>query len=162
MCLQDFFTILKKLSESSHKKKDIIYEELSTICDESDEFNILKCSYIWANKTEIKSDINEVKIGKDRIIFANDEFFKFDYMLRFISRKNNVLTIVALGIIDPTGKIIKADSKCTINLKFTSTNNMSKFTSDLHKQILIYKRYDTYDKSVLKFKNFNRQLIGCK
>jgi hypothetical protein len=154
MCLQDFFTILKKLSASpSHKKK---YEELSSICDESCEFNILKCSYIWANKVELKSDINEVKIGKDRIIFANDEFFMFDYMLRFFSRKGNILTIIALGIIDHTGQIRKADSRCTINLKFTSEKNMTKFTNNLHKHILIYKRYDTYDKSVLKFKNFNR------
>ena len=152
MCLQKFFTIL-----SLFKKKKIIYEEISTICDESEEFNILKCSYICANKIARKNDITEVKIGKDRIIFANDEFFKFDYMLQFLCRKDNILTIVALGIIDSTSKIIKADAKCIINLTFTSGKNVTKFLEDLRKHILIYKRYDTYDKSVMKFKNFTRQ-----
>jgi hypothetical protein len=146
MCLQDFFTILKK-------KK---YEELSSICDESDEFNILRCSYIWANKIAIKNDINEVRIGKDRIIFANDEYFKFDYMLQFIRKCENMLTIIALGFVNDAEQLTEADAKCAINLKFTSEKNLDKFINDLHKHILIYKRYDTYDKSVLKFKNFNR------
>jgi len=159
MCLQDFFIFLKKLS---FKKKKMIYKELSTICDESGDFNILKCSYICANKITRKNDINEVKIGKDRIIFANDESFKFDYMLRFLSRKCNILTIVVLGIIDPTGQIIKADARCTINLKFTSKKNITKFIRELHKHILIYKRHDTYDKSVREFKNFNIRRGCCK
>ena len=136
------------------KNSQIEYKELSTICEESDEFNILKCSYIWNKKIAVKNDINHVKIGKDRIIFANDEYFKFDYMLHFLKRTENVLTIVSLGIITNLNELKKADSICTINLKFTSEKNLDQFISDLRKHILIYKRYNSYDKSVKKYKNF--------
>jgi len=150
MCLSNFFTIFKK------DEKKVVYQELSNIYDETYEFNILKCSYMWANNIAIKHDISKVKIGKDRLIFSNDEFFKFDYMLRFMHRSKNMLTIVALGFVNDSNQLTKADAKCAINLKFTSDNNITQFLTDLHKHILIYKRYDTYDKSVKKFKNFNR------
>ena len=137
-------------------KNTVKYQELCNIHDENCKFNISRCSYSSINKIAIKEDIDEVRIGKDRLIFANDEYFKFDYMLRFVRRKNKLLTIVALGFVNSEDQLTKADAKCSINLNFTSDSNLTQFMDDLCKHILIYKRYNTYDKSVMKFRNFTR------
>ena len=152
MCLKYFF---EKVFKTNEKTKYVQLEEI--IC-EPVIFNINRIAFV--KKQERKTCIKNYKniiLAKDRFIFDEIDYIKYDYIINFKQISNDSIVINVFADFDEKlKKLFIKDSISSILIKFHVPYDSKKFTQELMNFLLNYKTYNSWDKKIKDFKMFKK------
>ena len=149
MCLKYLF---KKRKNALEPK----YIPLQSIICEPVTYNVKKLIYYKKQKRLVinKNFINEITLLKDRILLGENEFIKYDYIANFVRSSSNTLIINTFTDINIyTKELIVSDCITSIIIQL-DTPNAEIAIANCMDYIVSYKKYNSFDTSVKKFKCF--------
>ena len=143
-----------------HSEQVIKYVPLQKIICDPTSYPLKNCTFINVkDKIAIeKYMVEEVCFEKIGFTLGGYEFLKYDYILDMFVKSDDVLIINTFTTVNTSGELIVDDNITSIVLKFEK-NIAYKVMKQLLKYINSYQKYDTHDKSVLKFKSYKNYLL---
>lgn len=156
MCLTYFFEKFKK------RKPNDGYVELQNVTCDSVNFNVSRACYIRSSENTIaEKDFCDITLCKDRILFGDNEYVKYDYIGTFYQSTEMSVMINIFGNLNPhTHSLYIDDSLTGIYIVF-DRQIARHVLRTLYSYIENYKQYDTYDKNVKTYISF-RQMFKRK
>ena len=155
MCLRHLFEKIYKKTDNTN------YVQLEEIRCDPIMFNTRSVFFVKKNeKIVVNKAFKTVTLAKDRIIFDDDEYIKYDYIMDFVTSRNNSIIVNTFTNINKFTNLLYADDSITSVIIHFESYDTQKFLREIMYYIKRYKRYGSWDKTVMNFEVF--KLCSCR